>query len=106
MTTVMGMNKMQISQYGKSVFVKVFHTRITPVKRITTLLSRQQFLCSKLRSKSPFLYGIQGIRVSGHVWTLLRIVSLFQISVKIIFKEPKGKRPFLTNISKKNLTSA
>lgn len=74
---MMGMNTMQTSQYGKSAFIKVFHTRVTPVKSTTALLSSQQFLCSKLRNKSSFLYGTQGIRVdylvSGQVWALFRI---------------------------------
>lgn len=110
MTTMTGMNTMQTSQYGKSAFVKVLHTRVTPVKGTTTLLSRQKFLCSKLRSKISFSYGIQGISVdclvSGQVWILFRITSLLQISVKLIFKEPKGKTPFLTSFSGKNLTAA
>lgn len=86
---MMGMTTMQTYQYGKSAIFKIFHTRVTPVKSITTLLSRQQCLCSKLRIKSSFLYRIQGIRVdclvSGQVWILLRIAPLLQISVKLIW---------------------
>ena len=80
------MTTMQVaSQYDKSAFVKVFHTRANSVKGTTTLLSKQQCPCSKLRSKNSFLYRIQGFGVDhlvgGGGWTLFRITSLLQISV-------------------------
>lgn len=109
MTTMMGINIMQTSQYGKSAFVKVFHTRVTLVKLHNTT-EQTTIPLLKLRSKSSFSYGIQGIRadclVSGQVWTLFRITSLLQTSVKLFFKELKGKTHFLTNFSGKNMTAA
>lgn len=81
----------------------VFHTRINSIKGTITLLSRQQWQCSKLMRKSS-LHRIQGFGtdclVSGGVWTLLRITSapnFCNISFAWSLNTSQGKRTSLTN---------
>lgn len=78
------MTTMQTSQYGKSAIFKIFHTRVTPVKSITTLLSRQQCSAQNLGAKAHFYIGF------GELGLIVWSVDRFGYSLELhhCFKFP------------------